>query len=95
MSTAAPSAVHSTAEPATNPAIQDAQAAKSNKSKEKKGKAAPDHPLEVFQPRFIFRGNILMTLQMNPPPAFFEHRNKIFDKLQVEYNEWVARKFES
>ena len=46
MSSAAPSAVESTAQPASNPAIQKATGTK--KQKEKKGEAAgSSHPLEV------------------------------------------------
>ncbi|EPQ51912.1 threonyl-tRNA synthetase [Gloeophyllum trabeum ATCC 11539] len=28
-------------------------------------------------------------LELNPPPAFFDHRIKIFEQLKTEYDEWV------
>ena len=48
MASAAPSAVESTAQPATNPAIESAKAQQTGKkSKDKKGEAAASTPLEV------------------------------------------------
>lgn len=76
--------IYSTAEPATNPEIPGARAISSKKSKEEKG--------DLSRP-FFLRAILLMILQMDPPPAFLEHRNKMFDKLQSEYNERVLRKF--
>lgn len=48
MASAAPSAVESTAQPATNPAIESAKAQQTGKKlKDKKGEAAASSPLEV------------------------------------------------
>ncbi|OBZ66826.1 Threonine--tRNA ligase, cytoplasmic [Grifola frondosa] len=30
-----------------------------------------------------------LPLELDPPPAFFDHRIKIFDKLKAEYDDWV------
>jgi threonyl-tRNA synthetase len=45
-----------------------------NKPKEKKIKPAP---------------NSVYPLELKPPPAFFEHRLKLFDKLKAEHDEFV------
>lgn len=97
MASVAPSAVQSTADAATNPAILKAQEATSapKKSKEKKGKPVSAHPLEVLVHTHFscLVKSLLTSVKMNPPPDFFDHRIKIFERLQAEYNEWVASEF--
>ncbi|KAI5119862.1 hypothetical protein M0805_000696 [Coniferiporia weirii] len=74
MSSAIPTAVHSTATPASNPAIQQAQSGGIKKQKEKKVATASS-----------------VQLELDPPPAFFDHRIQIFDRLKAEYDEWVKQ----
>ncbi|EMD37085.1 hypothetical protein CERSUDRAFT_84103 [Gelatoporia subvermispora B] len=68
--------VASTSQPAQIPALQGPHAnesAQAKPAKEKKDKAAASG-----QP-----------LELQPPPEFFDHRIKIFEKLKAEYDEWV------
>ncbi|KAI0088225.1 threonyl-tRNA synthetase [Irpex rosettiformis] len=65
--------VSSTAKPAQLPALMGPHAG-DKKPKEKKVKAG----LASEHP-----------LELQPPPEFFDHRIKIFDKLKAEYDEWV------
>ncbi|KAI0826196.1 threonyl-tRNA synthetase [Irpex lacteus] len=73
MSSSAPAPVSSTAEPAQLPALKGPHAG-DKKPKEKKAKQAAASEF---------------PLELQPPPEFFDHRIKIFDKLKAEYDEWV------
>ncbi|KAH8119150.1 hypothetical protein DFH11DRAFT_1563230 [Phellopilus nigrolimitatus] len=77
MSSAIPSAVESTVRAATNPAIQEAQQAQARiPKKQKEKKGAPASAI---------------SLELDPPPAFIDHRIQIFDKLKAEYDEWFKQ----
>ncbi|KAI0795521.1 hypothetical protein C8Q75DRAFT_791290 [Abortiporus biennis] len=67
--------VASSAHPAQIPALDAPHADSAKKPKEKKGKAA---------------ATSAHPLELSPPPEFFDHRIKIFDKLKAEYDAWVA-----
>ncbi|KAJ3519644.1 hypothetical protein NM688_g9271 [Phlebia brevispora] len=66
--------VASSSQPMQLPALQGPHA-DNNKVKEKKGKVAA--------------ATSQYPLQLQPEPAFFDHRIQMFDKLKVEYDEWV------
>ncbi|OCH92766.1 threonyl-tRNA synthetase [Obba rivulosa] len=68
--------VASTSQPAQLPALQGPHAGEPTQAKpakEKKDKASAS-------------GH---PLELQPPPEFFDHRIKIFEKLKAEYDEWV------
>ncbi|KAH8101741.1 tars protein [Cristinia sonorae] len=73
---AAPAPVSSSSEPAQLPALTAPHANQpdAKKPKEKKAKNA---------------ATSAYPLELQPPPEFFDHRIKIFDKLKAEYDEWV------
>lgn len=74
MASVAPSAVQSTADAATNPAILKAQEATSapKKSKEKKGKPVSAHPLEVLvHTHFSYFGKIITNVGQDESSARF------------------------
>lgn len=66
--------VHSTAHAAQIPALDSPHASDEKKPKEKKGKPA---------------STSTYPLELQPRPAFFDHRIKIFDELKAEYDEFV------
>ncbi|KIP05628.1 hypothetical protein PHLGIDRAFT_24993 [Phlebiopsis gigantea 11061_1 CR5-6] len=74
MSTAAPAPVASSSQPAQIPALNAPHAGQEKKAKEKKAKVAATSEY---------------PLELQPPPEFFDHRIKIFEKLKAEYDEWV------
>ncbi|KAH9942055.1 hypothetical protein B0H21DRAFT_868441 [Amylocystis lapponica] len=67
-------AVASSSQPAQIPALQGPHASDQKKSKDKKDKSATASAY---------------PLELDPPPEFFDHRIKIFEKLKAEYDEWV------
>ncbi|KAH7928335.1 threonyl-tRNA synthetase [Leucogyrophana mollusca] len=67
--------VASSSEPAQTPALQGPHAGDAKKPKEKKDKAAA--------------AASAYPLELQPRPDFIDHRIKIFEELQAEYNEFV------
>ncbi|EKM56703.1 uncharacterized protein PHACADRAFT_194288 [Phanerochaete carnosa HHB-10118-sp] len=70
---AAPAPVTSSSQPAQLPALNAPHAGQEKKAKEKK---AAKHAATSEHP-----------LELQPPPEFFEHRIKLFEKLKAEYDE--------
>ncbi|TCD62131.1 threonyl-tRNA synthetase [Steccherinum ochraceum] len=74
---AAPAPVQSSSQPAQVPALHAPHADDTAPKKGKDKKAAKNAATSAY------------PLELQPPPEFFDHRIKIFDKLKAEYDEWV------
>lgn len=74
-STAMATPIASSSQPAQIPALDGPHAGHAKKPKEKKDKVAA--AASQYQ------------LELQPPPAFFDHRIKLFEELHAKYNEFV------